>query len=81
LIAAGYKQLKLKKSPTVEELLAGIVALLSIFSGITIGIIFILTKPPAIEELSGDSLGFIGLITLVFCVGVGVRDIVKTFFK
>lgn len=45
------------------------------FSGITIACVFLLTKPPYVEALSPEGLGFIGFVTLIFSFFMGLKEV------
>jgi hypothetical protein len=64
-----------------EEAVRGAVALLSIFGAATILVAFGFTRPPAVDELSVDSLGIIAVLVPIIVFGVSCRDIHAIFLK
>ena len=56
-------------------------AFLSIFGGATILVVFVFTRPPAVEELSGDSLGILAVLVAIILFGVSCREIRTIFIK
>jgi hypothetical protein len=67
------------KWPTAIHFGRGIVAAVFIVSGFVVFVIFMLTRPPAVELLSGESHTLVGLFTLIFTVGIGYREIRRLF--
>jgi hypothetical protein len=66
--------------PKLREILSAVLALIVVWSGILAGCVFLLTSPPAIELLSDHALALIGLISLIVCIAVGLREISSIFF-
>lgn len=66
--------------PGMEASLHGILGLLSLFGTVAIGCVFLLTKPPAIDMLSDDSRGAIGLVCIVVMGALGIREVKTIFF-
>lgn len=54
-------------------------AFLSLFGGATVLVIFCFTRPPAVDELSGDSIGIIAVLVTINLFGVGCREIRNIF--
>ena len=52
-------------------------AVFTIFSGVLILCAFVFTKPPAIDALSRDSLGYIGTVVTIVTFVEGSREIKK----
>jgi hypothetical protein len=65
------RQIRSRTRPSLAEFLSGVLGILGAFTGVTVAIIFLLTKPPAIEYLSGDGLILAGITTLVASVYLG----------
>lgn len=55
--------------PSVEQCVNVVVSLLAVISGLTIGLVFLATSPPAIELLPTTSLLLIGLIVPIIVFG------------
>ena len=66
--------------PGMEASVHGILGLLSLCGTVAIGCVFLLTKPPAIDMLSDDSRGAIGLVCIVVMGGLGIREVKTIFF-
>ena len=47
---------------------------LGIYTGFTVGCVFLLTKPPYLEALTDDSFGLIAFVTTIVCIGLGLRE-------
>jgi hypothetical protein len=58
-----WRRLKDGSWPRLEDYIALITCIVGILSGTTIGIVFLFTKPPAIDLLPSQSLLLIGLFT------------------
>jgi hypothetical protein len=70
-----YKRWKLKRYPQVEEYFRVGEACGLLVTGLTAGCVFLLTSPPAVEELSHESRLFIGVVTVVLTFHVGIKTI------
>jgi hypothetical protein len=68
-----------KAWPDAKESIRGIFAILSIFGAVTVCCVFLLTKPPAIEKLSDDSRGVVGVICLVSLSAMAITEIRAVF--
>jgi len=51
-----------------------------VFSAITVFVIFGFTKPPAVDELSNESLSVMTLLMTVVVIGISVAEI-RTIFS
>jgi hypothetical protein len=80
-ILAFTKWLRLGKPPSVSDLASGFVALLSLYSALVIGAVFLLTEPPAIDRLEGIELKGVGLVAFVFLFFIGVAEAYSKFIK
>jgi hypothetical protein len=65
--------------PGTVESMRGVVAILSLFGAVSVCCVFLLTKPPAIDKLSDESRGLIGLICLVALSGLAFNEIKAIF--
>jgi len=65
--------------PGTMESMRGVVAILSLFGAVSVCCVFLLTKPPAIDKLSDESRGLIGLICLVALCGMAFNEIKAIF--
>ena len=77
---ACIRHFRSNSRPTIVEFLGGVLGLLSVYSGFTVAIVFLATKPPAFQFLSGDGLTLAGITTLVGTAYLGWRQIVASFF-
>ena len=76
-----YKRWKAKRYPEVEEYFRVGEACGLLATGLIAGCVFLLTSPPAVEELSHESRLVIGLVTVILTFYVGIktiRDLSKT---
>ncbi len=73
------KRVRHKAWPGTVESMRGVVAILSLFGAVSVCCVFLLTKPPAIDRLSDDSRGLIGLICLVGLFGLAFNEINAIF--
>jgi hypothetical protein len=80
IVLACVRHFRSNTRPTIIEFLGGILGLLSAYSGFTVAIVFLATKPPAFQFLSGDGLTLAGITTLVGTAYLGWRQIVASFF-
>ena len=81
LILVGVKYARVRKFPSFTDTAAGILSLISIYSSVVVGSIFLLTKPPAIERLEGIELAVVGLISFVFLFFLGAYQAYVSFLK
>ena len=58
-----WRRLKYGSWPRLEDYIALITSIVGILGGTTIGIVFLFTKPPAIDLLPSQSLLLVGLFT------------------
>lgn len=70
-IGIGIYRKRMGVMPSIAAMLHTCVGFLSIFVGLVIGAILLLTSPPAIELLSHESLGLIGVVTLLSTLYLG----------
>jgi cytochrome c biogenesis protein CcdA len=70
-----------RRWPSLRESLGVILGLLSVFSGLAIFCVFVLTKPPAIDKISDDSRAAIGLVCAIVLSFVGIGEVVSLFKK
>ncbi len=76
-----YKRWRVKRYPQIEEYFRVGEACGLLATGLIAGCVFLLTSPPAVEELSHESRLFIGLVTVILTFHVGIktiRDLSKT---
>jgi len=65
---AGFWLLRKKQgasAPDIAEFLRLVASLFSIFGALTIGVVFLLTRPPAIELVSPETLAIVGVVVLI----------------
>jgi hypothetical protein len=66
--------------PSAEQCINLVIDLLAIIGAFTIGLVFLLTKPPAIELLPAESLALIGLIVPIIVIGYALSKLRGLFF-
>ena len=65
--------------PSNSECLRVVFGLLTLFSAIIVGVVFVLTDPPAIEVLSPGTLPFYGLVILIAVIGQVIPELLDLF--
>jgi len=58
-----WRRFRYRSWPRLEDYIALITSIVGILGGTTIGIVFLFTKPPAIDLLPSQSLLLVGLFT------------------
>jgi heme A synthase len=69
VIFCAWRKLRYRSWPTVQDCLNLVLGLAGMIGGITVFVVFLLTKPPAIDALSGQMLVCIGLLVPVVIFG------------
>jgi hypothetical protein len=69
-----------RTKPTILEFFNGALGVVSIYGGIVVATIFLLTKPPAVEYLSGGDLMLAAIVTLVGTGYLGWGQLKAGFF-
>lgn len=57
--------------PSRDDYLNLVIGLLGIAGGLPVGVVFLMTKPPAVDMLSGFMLAAIGLLVPIVCLAFG----------
>ena len=57
--------------PSRDDYLNLVIGLLGISGGLPVGVVFLMTKPPAVDMLSGSMLAAIGLLVPIVCLAFG----------
>ena len=65
--------------PTFDSCLKVLHALGLIATGLIVGCVFLLTSPPAVDELSHEAWGVIGLVTLILTIYFGCKTIKEAY--
>ena len=68
-----------KRWPAMAESLTVAVDVLALFTALAVGVVFLLTKPPAVETLSPQVLVTIGVVTLIAVIGQALPSLVALF--
>ena len=68
-----------KRWPAMAESVTVAVDVLALFTALAVGVVFLLTKPPAVETLSPQVLVMIGVVTLIAVIGQAVPSLVALF--
>ena len=69
-----------RRMPTMDEALKAGLAILSGLASLPIVCVFLLTRPPAIDKMSEDTRGVVGLICLVVLSYMSVTEIRSVLF-
>ena len=80
LIGVAIHRKRAGVMPSMPATMNACVGFLSIFGGLGIGVILLFTSPPAFELLSHESLGLIGVVTLLSTLYLGVTQIRANLF-
>jgi hypothetical protein len=80
LIGVAIHRKRAGVMPSMPATLNACVGFLSIFGGLAIGVILLFTNPPAFDLLSHESLGLIGVVTLLSTLYLGVTQIRANLF-
>lgn len=80
LIGVAIHRKRAGVMPSMPATMNACVGFLSIFGGLVVGAILLLTSPPAFELLSHESLGLIGVVTLLSTLYLGVTQIRANLF-
>lgn len=64
-----YRRLRYRSWPTIGDCLQVVYSLLALCSALIVFVVFVLTKPPAINALSGTELSMVGLLTIIAVFG------------
>ena len=80
LVFFFWRQFRYKSWPTGDDCFQLGMSLTGTVVGITIMLVFLFTKPPAIEMLSGGMLIFLGLIAPIVIFGYAVPRLSALFF-
>jgi hypothetical protein len=75
-----WRRWSYKSWPSKGDLEKLVIGLLAIIAGLNVGIVFLMTKPPAVDALSGTALVSIGLITLIGSLAYGAPLLWALFF-
>ena len=75
-----WRRRQYRSWPSVDDCVKLVSSLLGIAGGLLVCAVFLLTKPPAIEELSGLWLAAIGLIVPVVTIFYGAPRLKALFF-
>jgi hypothetical protein len=66
--------------PSRDDCIGVALGLLGIFNAIIVGIVFVMTNPPAIESLSRSTLVIVGLVTSIITIGYALPRLWAQFF-
>lgn len=75
LILAAIRRFAQRRKLILEDLIKVFLGLLGIATGLTVAAVFLLTNPPAFDELSKDSLAVIGGVVLIVLCGLGLNEV------
>jgi amino acid transporter len=79
-VCSAVRKKRRGKWPSANHFGRGVAAAVFITSGFFVFVIFMLTRPPAVELLPGESHMLIGMFTLIFVVGIGWHELRRLFF-
>jgi hypothetical protein len=74
-----YRWVRYRSLPTTGDCLQVVYSLLAFCSALIVFVVFVLTKPPAINALSGTELSMVGLLTIIAVVGRVYPDLKELF--
>ncbi len=80
LLFALVRRLRFRAWPSVTDCLRVALSLITLWSALLVGVVFLLTRPPAIESLSSTELSIMGLVTVVAVFGLVVPDLKLLIF-
>lgn len=74
-LLAGVRYWRTRQKTDHMELLSGVLSVVTVFSGVTAGIVLMFTRPLAVDALSGDTALFAGCATLLTSMTIGWRTV------
>jgi membrane associated rhomboid family serine protease len=74
-----HRRYQRKRWLPLADILRAALGMLMISSALTIFCVFLLTKPPYLEALSGDSLSTTAFITCIFMFGFGAGEVRRLY--
>ncbi len=80
-VLAAVRKFLLRREVRPVELVKVLLCLLGIATGFSVAAVFLLTNPPALCELSPDSLAAIGGVVLIILCGLGINEIATFLSK
>lgn len=73
LVAVGgfcvWRRLRYKTWPTHQDCIAFVLSLAAMFGGVTVMVVFLLTKPPAVDLLSTQLVALLGVLVPIVIFG------------
>ncbi|HXU29569.1 MAG TPA: hypothetical protein VN851_03240 [Thermoanaerobaculia bacterium] len=78
-VIAIHRRAKLKQWVPLQDVVRAALGFLMISTALTIFCVFMLTKPPYLEALSGDNLSTTAFITVFVMLGLGISEIAKLY--
>jgi hypothetical protein len=75
-----WRRWQYRSWPSKDDCFKVVVSLLGIAGGLPVCAVFLLTKPPAIQDLSGLSLAAIGLLVPIVTLAYGLPRLRVLFF-
>lgn len=77
---AYYRRHRYGEWPSVIECISVALNLLTLCSALTVGVVFLLTKPPAVDSISPEALAVAALVTVIAVFG-HVAPKLKSLFR
>jgi uncharacterized membrane protein len=75
-----WRRLKYREWPSKDDCVGVALSLLAIFNAVIVGIVFLMTNPPAIDQLSRVSVITVGLMTPIITIGYALPRLWAQFF-
>lgn len=75
-----WRRWRYKSLPSRDDYFTLVINLVGVFGGVTIFVVFLLTKPPAFEVLPSTSLVLIGLLVPIVILGFALPRLRALFF-
>ena len=75
-----WRRLKYREWPSKDDCIGVALGLLVIFNAVIVGIVFLMTNPPAIDQLSRVSVITVGLMTPIITIGYALPRLQAYFF-
>ena len=75
-----WRRLRFGEWPSRDDCIGVALGLLGVFNAVIVGIVFVMTNPPAIETLSRSTLIIVGLVTSIVTIGYALPRLRAQFF-
>ena len=79
LVLTGLSHLRGGR-PNSSDIVRASFAIVTIYTGLLVGTVFLFTRPPAINKISEDTIVIIGFIVLILHLFAGIKEINTALF-